>query len=264
MPTICALTGATYPKERDGTAIQPEEGVSLLPVLRGEPMPKREIFIEHEGNRSVRDGDWKLVAQHDKPWELYHITTDPTEMRDVASKEPQRVSAMAASWDAWAERCEVREKRADGKNGKAGADAKTPDNPEIANRALSIRCDVETEAKDGVILAQGGNQHGYALHLKDGRLVFTVRIDGKVTAITGTAVSGKFSVAAELQTDGVTKLVVNGKQVAAGNAGGLIPKQPQDALSIGEDARTAVGDYAAPNPLKGKVTNLKITTNVQP
>ena len=112
MPTICALAGATYPQERDGTAIQPEEGVSLLPVFRGEPMPKREIFIEHEGNRSVRDGDWKLVAQHDKPWELYHIAADPTEMTNLAAQEAQRVDSMAASWDAWAQRCGVREKRA--------------------------------------------------------------------------------------------------------------------------------------------------------
>jgi arylsulfatase len=171
---------------------------------------------------------------------------------------------MAASWDAWAGRCAVNGKRDSERKGKSGADAKSPGNPEIANKPLSIRCNVETEAKDGVILAQGGNQHGYALHLKDGRPIFTVRIDGKATAITGGPASGKFSVAAELHANGAMKLGVNGKQVAEGNAGGLIPKQPQDALSIGEDARTAVGDYPAPNPLKGNVTNIKITTGTQP
>jgi Concanavalin A-like lectin/glucanases superfamily len=212
----------------------------------------------------VRDGDWKLVAQHDKPWELYNLTADPTEMKNLAAKEGQRVSAMAAAWDAWAERCDVLEKRGARTSAKAEPKAKTPGNPEIANRPLMIRCDVETEAKDGVILAQGGNQHGYALHLKDGRLVFTVRIDGKATAIAGTAVSGKFSVAAELKAGGAMTLAVNGKPVAEGNAGGFIPKQPQDALSIGEDARTAVGDYAAPHPLKGAVTNVSITSPKAP
>ncbi len=112
MPTLCALAGATYPQERAGTAILPEEGVSLLPVFRGEPMPKREIFIEHEGNRSVRAGDWKLVALHDQPWELYHIAADPTEMTNLAAHESPRVKSMAAAWEAWAERCAVREKGA--------------------------------------------------------------------------------------------------------------------------------------------------------
>ena len=242
MPTICALAGTTYPAN-----MMPQEGVSLAGVLAGDAMPARRIFIEHEGNRSVRDGDWKLVALHAKPWELYNIAADPTEMRNLAEQEPPRVSELSKAWDDWAERCNVFGK------------AKTLQNPDIANKPLNIRCEVETEAKDGVVLAQGGNQNGYALHLKDGRLVFTVRIDGKATAISGGAVSGKFSIAAELKASGAMTLAVNDKQVAEGNAGGLIPKQPQDELSIGEDGKSAVGDYEAPLPLKGRVTNVKVT-----
>ena len=265
MPTICALTGATYPKERDGTAILPEEGVSLLPAFRGEPLPKREIFIEHEGNRSVRDADWKLVAQHEKPWELYNLAADPTEMTNLAGKESQRVSAMAATWDAWAERCDVLEKRGTKQEVRAGHESNPPVNPEIANQPLAIRCDVETEAKDGVILAQGGNQHGYALHLKDGRPVFTVRIDGRATAISApNAVSGKFSLGATLRAGGAMTLAVNGQQVAEGKAPGLIAKQPQEVLTAREDTKTAVGDYAPPNALKGEVTNVKISTSAKP
>ena len=91
-----------------------------------------------------------------------------------------------------------------------------------------------------------------------------VRIDGKATAIAGTAVGGKFSVAAELKTGGAMTLAVGVRQVAEGNAGGLIPNQPQDALSIGEDAKTAVGDYDPPNPLKGVVKNVSITSPKAP
>ncbi|MCX6873094.1 MAG: arylsulfatase [Verrucomicrobia bacterium] len=112
MPTLCALTGAKYPTERDGTAILPQEGLSLLPAFNGEALPKRQICIEHEGHRSVRDNDWKLVALAGKPWELYHLATDLTEMRDLAAKEPQRVQDMAAAWDDWAARCNVQGKRA--------------------------------------------------------------------------------------------------------------------------------------------------------
>ena len=108
MPTICELTGAPYPAERGGVAIQPQEGVSLLPAFKGGPLAKRKIFIEHEGNRSVRDGDWKLVALADRPWELYHLAADPAEMRDLAAQESARVKELAAAWESWADRCNVR------------------------------------------------------------------------------------------------------------------------------------------------------------
>lgn len=122
MPTFCALAGAVYPTQRDGTAILPQEGISLLPALTGEPLPERQICIEHEGNRSVRAGVWKLVALAGKPWELYNLGTDLTEMHDLAASEPQRVQAMAAAWDEWALRCKVKAPRA----GRDATPAKQP------------------------------------------------------------------------------------------------------------------------------------------
>jgi arylsulfatase len=56
----------------------------------------------------VRDGQWKLVAKFDKPWELYDIDNDRTELHDLAAKEPERVKAMAAQWEAWAKRANVK------------------------------------------------------------------------------------------------------------------------------------------------------------
>lgn len=110
MPTIRALASAEYPKEREGLPVLPEEGISLLPALNGQPLPTRAICIEHEGNRSVREGDWKLVAVQGQPWELYNLTADPTEMHDLAASEPARVKALAALWKDWATRCQVLEK----------------------------------------------------------------------------------------------------------------------------------------------------------
>lgn len=108
MPTICELSGATYPKLVGDTAILPEEGVSLLAAMNGKPLPQRQIFIEHEGNRCIRDGAWKLVALSQKPWELYDLASDPTEMHDVASQQPERVRALASAWEAWAKRMKLR------------------------------------------------------------------------------------------------------------------------------------------------------------
>lgn len=77
-------------------------GESLLPLLRSESLPRRTLFFEHEGNRAVRDGRWKLVALRDQPWELYDIQADRTEHNDLADANPDVVDRHAAAWVAWA------------------------------------------------------------------------------------------------------------------------------------------------------------------
>jgi len=80
-----------------------------VPAFRGEPVGRKQpIFFEHEGNRAVRDGKWKLVAKTAKgQWELYDMEADRSEMHDLAARDPQRVETMAAQWQKWAERANV-------------------------------------------------------------------------------------------------------------------------------------------------------------
>ena len=48
------------------------------------------------------EGDWKIVrSKSDAPWELYHLGKDVGEETNLASKEPERVKKMSASWQAW-------------------------------------------------------------------------------------------------------------------------------------------------------------------
>ncbi len=108
MATCVDLAGASYPAEFNGEKIKPLEGVSLAPAFAGRPLARKQpLFWEHESNRAVRDGKWKLVAMEDKPWELYDVTTDRTEMRDLAAQQPEKVKELAAAWDAWAKRADV-------------------------------------------------------------------------------------------------------------------------------------------------------------
>jgi arylsulfatase len=110
MATCVDLAKATYPRQRAGKEIPPMEGISLRPVLEKSEELKRPtpIFWEHEGNRAIRDGKWKLsYEQRIKVWELYDTDADRTEMHDLASTQPERVKAMAAQWDAWAKRVGV-------------------------------------------------------------------------------------------------------------------------------------------------------------
>ena len=109
LPTCAELAGAVYPGEYNGKAIQPAEGESFLPALTN-PAWRREkpLFWEHEGNRALRLGDWKLVSKHPGDWELYNMIEDRTELHDLSAGETARVQEMSGMYAAWAERCEVR------------------------------------------------------------------------------------------------------------------------------------------------------------
>jgi arylsulfatase len=107
MATFVDAGGAKYPAEAGGRPVMPMEGLSFLPALRGERAAPRTIFFEHEGNRAVRDGKWKLVALKDGPWELYEIEADRTEMKNLAAEQPELVRSLGAKWEAWAGRTHV-------------------------------------------------------------------------------------------------------------------------------------------------------------
>ncbi len=108
MATCVNLAGATYPTEYRGQSIQPMEGVALTPAFSGESLQRSQpLFWEHEGNRAIRDGDWKLVSKHPGDWELYNIAMDRTEMNDLQAKHADRVAMMAGQWQDWADRVGV-------------------------------------------------------------------------------------------------------------------------------------------------------------
>ena len=107
LPTCLDLAGADYPKRHAGKDVIPAEGMSLKPALQGEKMPARALYFEHTGNAAVRIGPWKLVREHRKPWELYNLAKDRTELHDLSASEPERAEALQAKWQAWARRVGV-------------------------------------------------------------------------------------------------------------------------------------------------------------
>ena len=112
MPTFVEVAGAKYPKTFKGSKIQPMEGQSLVPHFSPSPslplsLSHRTLFWEHEGNRAIRDGDWKLVGSRNGPWELYHIAKDRTELQNLFDTQPQRCESLINKWDAWADRVGV-------------------------------------------------------------------------------------------------------------------------------------------------------------
>jgi len=52
----------------------------------------------HDGNRAIRVGDWKLVADHKKPFELYDLHTDRSETHNLAAGNPDKVKELEQAW----------------------------------------------------------------------------------------------------------------------------------------------------------------------
>jgi len=65
MPTCLEAGGTAHPREFNGQPITLLASQSLLPALRGTPLNRPDpLFWEHEDNRAVRQGQWKLVSEH--------------------------------------------------------------------------------------------------------------------------------------------------------------------------------------------------------
>ena len=109
MATCIDIAGIDYPTTFNGNSIQPYEGKSLLPAFNNKTIKREFIFWEHEGNRAIRAGNWKLVSKTQKnkvfkttdenAWELYDIESDPTETKNMAVTYPEKVKSMAAMWE---------------------------------------------------------------------------------------------------------------------------------------------------------------------
>jgi len=118
MATLAEVAKAGYPETSNGNSVTPMEGISLVPTFSSDTLIDRTLFWEHEGNRGIRRGKWKLVSEAWpipvtldsldtlplKMWELYDIDSDRTELRDLAAAHPEMVKEMADEWQKWAVR----------------------------------------------------------------------------------------------------------------------------------------------------------------
>ncbi len=107
MPTFLEVAAATYPSEFHGQPITPTEGRSLVATFDSTEITPRTLYWEHEGNRAIRDGDWKLVGLRNEAWELYQIATDRAELTDLAESHAPKRDELQGRWQAWADRVGV-------------------------------------------------------------------------------------------------------------------------------------------------------------
>ncbi|MDH5399836.1 MAG: sulfatase-like hydrolase/transferase, partial [Cyclobacteriaceae bacterium] len=99
--------------ELAGLALIPEQhvdGLSLVPVLNGEKLPERPLYwhYPHYGNQGgqpssiIRLGDWKLIHYwEDDREELYNVTEDMTESKNLAAENPEKVKELSDMLLGW-------------------------------------------------------------------------------------------------------------------------------------------------------------------
>jgi len=113
MATCQELAKTQHPRDYNGNKIKPISGKSLLPIFSGstEEIHDEPIFWEHEGNKAVRLGNYKLVQDWEKGnpnnWELYNLTTDRTEQNNLISQLPDKANEMIAMYNEWANQLKV-------------------------------------------------------------------------------------------------------------------------------------------------------------
>lgn len=114
IPT-CLDAAGVYNTEK----FQSLEGQSLLGLINEDTEnTDRTLFWEHEGNRAIRQGDWKLVSRYandyryfkawgwekeprKKEWELYNIRNDRWELNELSEKHPEVVEKLTDEYLLW-------------------------------------------------------------------------------------------------------------------------------------------------------------------
>jgi xylan 1,4-beta-xylosidase len=294
--TVADILGKPLPPMK-GKSYGAEDSVSQLAAMRGgkwkpripiypndhlEASEKRapeRAWVAVRSNAAPIPGEWKLFLYHEFAWsgkpnpmELYNLSNDRKEENNVLDNPEYKPVVKFLLEQA---------KRSGGKNGStrqplpAGAakfntakpmEISEQAAPAVAGCPLHIVIEVYGKHKvpDGVVLAHGDSEMGYALHFDHGVPMFDVRIGKKVTRVVWTeAVAGKVRVEARLDKDKVSLAVDDGKAVTQPSPG-LFPEQPLGGLSVGLDEGNPAGDYKGPNPFNEMILSTRIEAGGEP
>ena len=93
LASLAALTGQKLPNQAG------PDSVNVLPALLGQSKKGRDVLVEQGRNIALRKGDWKYIepvgrAMGDSP-QLYNLSDDLAEKRDLSRQQPERVKELA-------------------------------------------------------------------------------------------------------------------------------------------------------------------------
>ena len=279
-PSLLRLAGA------DAPAGVSYDGEDVLDTLLGQAETGRskEIFFRRPPDRknfygfsdlpdlAIRQGTWKFLCDYDggRP-QLYDLTRDPGEEVNLANQKKDLVDQLTEKLMAWNEsmpqdngqQLGERDAKADPRRKRVYRLAQDEDlsgekAPRYAGKQVSISTTFDRKNGDGVIVAQGGDKQGYALYIRDGRLVLGVRDHWKLTeAVSGEPLdAGVSDVVATIGRKGEMEVFVDGKLVAKADAACVLA-QAGDGLQVGTDKIKPVGKYSV-TTFQGSIDKLEI------
>ena len=108
LPTFMELAGerSVYPEN-----LPDLDGISLTPTFTGKKLTRETpLFFQYGSWQVIREDSWKLVQHKSDPWQLYDLSRDRTETRNLASAFPERVLQMMTRWKDWAKEVDLKVK----------------------------------------------------------------------------------------------------------------------------------------------------------
>jgi arylsulfatase len=305
-PTVLDLLAIEPPREIAGVAQRPLEGVSFAYSFDAPDAPERHEtqYYEMFGCRALYHRGWKAVTYEpmqeavrfdEGRWELYDVAADPSECRDRAADEPERLAEMIRLWWACAERYRVLplDNRAISElvlerpsqvpsRGRYVYRPGTSMVPEavavnVRNRSHTITAEVEVPAggAEGVLVAQGSLLGGWSFYVKDGELRYVHNLAGleahRIVAPARLApgphtLAFRFARTGEHQGTGT--LAIDGTVVGAGELPRFTPTRfslTGAGLTCGRDPGLPVtDDYAAPFAFTGTLRQVVVEVTGAP
>lgn len=295
VPTLYELIGITPPTTRRGLEQMPVTGRSFASVLADPDAPAVNTcqYFENGGSRAIIADGWKAVCKHTpgadydtEPWELYHLATDRSECRDLASEEPARLAALIETWWSEAERHGVlplddrgvelfatrfRERSPHPPNrryvyrppmspmpGQAGA--------AIGGRSVDMTARVALDEGDhGVLFATGTQNAGLSWFVQDRRLVLDYNAFGDHTLLVSEVEvpTGEVELTLALRRgdkrSGSAELFINGESAGHVELSLFMRMISSIGHSVGCDHGSAVSPrYQAPYAFSGVLHELVI------
>lgn len=276
VPTVLDVIGSGAPAIYHGVPQLPIAGTSMAYSFSDAlaTSTRKTQYFEMYGHRGIYHDGWKAVTFHVKgtafekdKWELYDITRDFSESRDVAGQYPDKVRDLKALWFSEAEQygalplddrtVELRLVPRPGAPARQTRWVFEPGMgvvtsgaaPSLVNKSYTITADIQrsSTANDGVIIAHGDVDGGYVLYVRDNKLVHDYNFMGSVQKLKSSIelptgrVTATFEFMKTGEFKGIGRLYVNGRLVGEG----VIPRTASNIisfgpLSVGRDALSPV------------------------
>ena len=285
--------GIEIPSERSGQAVPEPAGASFAASLHDAEATSThpEQYYEMIGHRGFYRDGWSAVtcrqprtAFSEESWELHHLAADPTESRDLAGEQPEKLAELRQAWEdaAWANQVYPLDE-----GNAVKMIEKPPWTAELAvttrllpgmptverwralqlifQRDFVVRVELDWQPGDaGVLVAHGDQGGGYSLCVEDDHGWFAFNGYGAMTVLDlGALAAGTAEVTLAMANPapGVwdARVAVDGE--AAGEAAGLpqlFAMAPFEGIDVGIDRRSPVSwdvyERHGPFPYSGRLT----------